>query len=48
MKQPVSQIKNKCEEILNDPEPVDPSSAVAVCVFDLNNLRSINNNLGAR
>lgn len=38
--------KNKCEEILNDPEPVDPSSAVAVCVFDLNNLRSINNNLG--
>lgn len=38
--------KNKCEEILNAPEPVDTASSVAVCVFDLNNLRSINNNLG--
>ena len=38
--------KNKCEEILNAPDAVDTASSVAVCVFDLNNLRSINNNLG--
>ena len=38
--------KNKCEEILNTPEPINAASSVAVCVFDLNNLRSINNNLG--
>ena len=36
--------KNKCEEILGNPEPLD--GLTAVCVFDLNNLRTINNNLG--
>ena len=38
--------KNKCEELLNVPEPVSENAPVAVCVFDLNNLRTINNNLG--
>ena len=38
--------KNKCEEILNDPEPIPEGELVAMCVFDLNNLRTINNNLG--
>lgn len=38
--------KNKCEELLNVPEPVPENAPVAVCVFDLNNLRTINNNLG--
>ena len=38
--------KNKCEEILNDPEPVGKDGTIALCVFDLNNLRTINNNLG--
>ena len=41
--------KNKCEEILDAPIPTEADgSAVptAVCVFDLNNLRTINNNLG--
>lgn len=38
--------KNKCEEILNDPEPISQDELVAMCVFDLNNLRTINNNLG--
>lgn len=38
--------KNKCEEILNAPEPLSAGDAVAICVFDLNNLRNINNNLG--
>ena len=38
--------KNKCEELLNAPEPVSENAPVAVCVFDLNNLRTINNNLG--
>lgn len=38
--------KNKCEEILNDPNPVSDGRRVAMCVFDLNNLRTINNNLG--
>ncbi len=38
--------KNKCEEILGDPEPVSADQLTAVCVFDLNNLRTINNNLG--
>lgn len=38
--------KNKCEEILD--QPLDQTEAVptALCVFDLNNLRTINNNLG--
>ena len=38
--------KNKCEEILNDPELIPQDELVAMCVFDLNNLRMINNNLG--
>ena len=38
--------KNKCEEILNAPEALSAEDAVAICVFDLNNLRNINNNLG--
>ncbi len=38
--------KNKCEELLDDPDPISPESPVALCVFDLNNLRTINNNLG--
>ena len=38
--------KNKCEEILNKPKSLTTEDAVAVCVFDLNNLRTINNNLG--
>ena len=38
--------KNKCEEVLSQPEPIGPESPLAVFVFDLNNLRTINNNLG--
>lgn len=38
--------KNKCEEILNDPQIIPADELVAMCVFDLNNLRTINNNLG--
>ena len=38
--------KNKCEEILNKPKSLTTEDAVAVCVFDLNNLRYINNTLG--
>ncbi len=38
--------KNKCEEILNNEEVISPDNPVAMCVFDLNNLRTINNNLG--
>ena len=38
--------KNKCEEILNETEPIPVNELVAMCVFDLNNLRTINNNLG--
>lgn len=38
--------KNKCEEILRNPEPLPLEGLTAVCVFDLNNLRTINNNLG--
>lgn len=38
--------KNKCEEILNDETVLDEKYVTAVCVFDLNNLRTINNNLG--
>ena len=38
--------KNKCEELLDDPSPIPRAAPVAVCVFDLNNLRTINNNLG--
>lgn len=38
--------KNKCEEILSHAEPIGPESPLALFVFDLNNLRIINNNLG--
>ena len=38
--------KNKCEEILSDPTSLGEEESTAVCVFDLNNLRIINNNLG--
>lgn len=38
--------KNKCEEILNASDLLSAQDAVAICVFDLNNLRNINNNLG--
>ena len=38
--------KNKCEEILSDPTPLGKEESTAICVFDLNNLRIINNNLG--
>ena len=38
--------KNKCEEILNAPDPIPADELVAMCVFNLNNLRTINNNLG--
>ena len=38
--------KNRCEEVLSQPEPIGPESPLAVFVFDLNNLRTINNNLG--
>lgn len=38
--------KNRCEEILNNPEPIPDGELVAMCVFDFNNLRTINNNLG--
>ena len=36
--------KNKCEELLDAPDP--PDGDTALCVFDLNNLRTVNNNLG--
>ena len=36
--------KNKCEELLNDPNPA--AENVGVCSFDLNNLRRINNRMG--
>ena len=36
--------KNKCEELLDAPDP--PDGNTALCVFDLNNLRTVNNNLG--
>lgn len=38
--------KNKCEEVLGRSGPIEADKPVAVCVFDLNNLRTINNNLG--
>ena len=38
--------KNKCEELLSAQNPVPINEPVSVCVFDLNNLRTINNNLG--
>ena len=38
--------KNKCEEILNDPRMIGEEELIALCVFDLNNLRIINNDMG--
>lgn len=38
--------KNKCEEILNVPGMIGEEELVALCVFDLNNLRIINNDMG--
>lgn len=38
--------KNKCEELLESPDILSTSDSTALCVFDLNNLRTINNNLG--
>ncbi|WP_432631277.1 ATP-binding protein [Brotaphodocola sp.] len=38
--------KNKCEEILGAPELAGENGSTALCVFDLNNLRTINNSLG--
>lgn len=38
--------KNKCEEILSRESVIEEGEKIAVCVFDLNNLRTINNNLG--
>ena len=38
--------KNKCEEILDGTGETENGENIAVCVFDLNNLRTINNNLG--
>ena len=38
--------KNKCEEILASEEPLTGSESTAVMVFDLNNLRVINNRQG--
>ena len=38
--------KNKCEEILNDPRMIGEEEQIALCVFDLNNLRIINNDMG--
>lgn len=38
--------KNKCEELLGNEEPLSPEHPLALFAFDLNNLRTINNNLG--
>ena len=38
--------KNKCEELLSQEHPVSAEAPVAVCVFDLNNLHTVNNNFG--
>ena len=38
--------KNKCEEILGQEQSVSAEAPVAVCVFDLNNLHTVNNNFG--
>ena len=38
--------KNKCEELLNAEGSALENGIAALCVFDLNNLRTINNNLG--
>jgi diguanylate cyclase (GGDEF)-like protein len=38
--------KNKCEEILGQEHPVSAEAPVALCVFDLNNLHTVNNRFG--
>lgn len=38
--------KNKCEEILGQGHPVSAEAPVALCVFDLNNLHTVNNRFG--
>ena len=38
--------KNKCEELLANTEAISKDAPVALCMFDLNNLRTINNNFG--
>ena len=38
--------KNKCEEVLDREGPIPAAHPVALCVFDLNNLRTVNNDLG--
>ena len=38
--------KNKCEEILGQGHPVSAEAPVALCVFDLNNLHTVNNSFG--
>ncbi len=38
--------KNKCEEILGQGRPVSAEAPVALCVFDLNNLHTVNNTFG--
>lgn len=38
--------KNKCEEILGQEHPVSAEAPVALCVFDLNNLHTVNNSFG--
>ena len=38
--------KNRCEEILDGEMPECTDGSVALCVFDMNNLRIINNRLG--
>lgn len=40
--------KNKCEEILGQGHPVSAGAPVALCVFDLNNLHTVNNRLATR
>ena len=38
--------KNQCEEIVGQERPVSAEAPVAVCVFDLNNLHTVNNSFG--
>ena len=48
MKLPGLPNKNKCEELLNRKESIPAEEQVAVCVFDLNNLRTINNTMATK
>lgn len=38
--------KNKCEQLLGRKDEILKKEQIAVCIFDLNNLRMINNNFG--